>query len=914
VGGDVSANWTPLRALHAVSESGAVMTEQADGSILVSGPLREDDVYTVTALTTLRGITGVRLEALTDPSLPYRGPGREPLNGNFHLAEFFLDARESDEPEISQQPVSQTIASGDFVSFSVAALGSSPLTYQWYLNGSAINGATNPVLTITNATVAIAGTYNVSVGTPDASTFSAGAVLNVLPPDAETAARLWVSNRTPTNSPVYGVTGQLLEGPGFLAQVYVAREGDLFTSAGPAVPFLVGPDAGYFAPVEVILSGIVPGTPVRAIVLVWESAFGARFESAVSNGSAHASSLPISVVTGGGDLEVPFLNGLRSLSLQARPRVTRAPESVTALVGSNVSFLVEAFGSAPLAYQWRFAASDIAGANSPVLTLTNIQPAQSGAYTVVISNALGVVTSPIANLVANLPDTTPPVITITSPVADITFDDLVQLSGTVTDSGGLQSAAWTLNGAERGFLPLSNGQFSVPGIALTRGTNVFRVQAIDTSGNESVAFVTVVQQASRTLAVTPGAPQQEGGRVSVPIELVSRGDVSGVAFTLSYDPQFLQAPEVSWNSLLEGSFVQVNTNAPGSVRISFALSGLSLPGGTQQLSTVHFRARSVPWDLAVPFTLNSVGVFSVSGDSLLTGTDVFGGSSVITRRRHVGDNNANDRLDVGDASAIMRLVTLLDQPRSWDTPANDLNRNLLLDTGDVIRVLRAVVGLDPQPETGVTALAGGEPLVTLSLDRAHALPGEQVRLRVNLDSTSNAVSGASFRLRYPVDALRLEGPGSHRLGSIVPSGAVSLWNLSPSQDYATQDGIVSLAASTDGAWSSGSGTLAELVFTIQAGATNQQRWPIGLSQVELSSGYDLVSAANAQLDFLGFELPAQVQLFFDLATGDLELIVSNAEGYEIESSEDLVTWTVLEASGRIKPQDQQRFFRARLAD
>ena len=36
------------------------------------------------------GVTGFRLEALKDPSLPFGGPGRQATNGNHHLSEFVV--------------------------------------------------------------------------------------------------------------------------------------------------------------------------------------------------------------------------------------------------------------------------------------------------------------------------------------------------------------------------------------------------------------------------------------------------------------------------------------------------------------------------------------------------------------------------------------------------------------------------------------------------------------------------------------------------------------------------------------------------------------------------------------------------------------------------------------------------------
>ena len=86
-GGAVAANWTVLDLTNLVSSAGSTLTVLSDGSVLVSGPTPNTDIYTFSASTALTGITGFRLEVLTDPSLPNGGPGRA-SNGNFVLSEF----------------------------------------------------------------------------------------------------------------------------------------------------------------------------------------------------------------------------------------------------------------------------------------------------------------------------------------------------------------------------------------------------------------------------------------------------------------------------------------------------------------------------------------------------------------------------------------------------------------------------------------------------------------------------------------------------------------------------------------------------------------------------------------------------------------------------------------------------------
>ena len=54
-------------------------------------------------------------------------------------------------PSISAQPRDATVGVGQAATFTVAAQGAAPLIYQWFRNGTAINGATSASYTLTNA-------------------------------------------------------------------------------------------------------------------------------------------------------------------------------------------------------------------------------------------------------------------------------------------------------------------------------------------------------------------------------------------------------------------------------------------------------------------------------------------------------------------------------------------------------------------------------------------------------------------------------------------------------------------------------------------------------------------------------------------------------------------------------------------
>jgi hypothetical protein len=85
----VSANveWKPLDAEKLSAAHGTKLVKQADHVIRANAPIPAKETYTIAVKTDLKGITGFRLEALSDPKLPAQGPG-EAENGNFVLTEF----------------------------------------------------------------------------------------------------------------------------------------------------------------------------------------------------------------------------------------------------------------------------------------------------------------------------------------------------------------------------------------------------------------------------------------------------------------------------------------------------------------------------------------------------------------------------------------------------------------------------------------------------------------------------------------------------------------------------------------------------------------------------------------------------------------------------------------------------------
>jgi uncharacterized repeat protein (TIGR01451 family) len=91
------------------------------------------------------------------------------------------------------------------------------------------------------------------------------------------------------------------------------------------------------------------------------------------------------------------------------PVVYVEPTNAVAASGAVAMLRATAFGVGPLTYQWLFNGAPLSGATSNALWLTNVQPEQSGAYSLVVTNVNGATTSPVVQLTV----LAPPIILLT---------------------------------------------------------------------------------------------------------------------------------------------------------------------------------------------------------------------------------------------------------------------------------------------------------------------------------------------------------------------------------------------------------------------------------------------------------------------------------------------------------------------
>ncbi len=102
--------WQILEPSSVRSVAGSLLSVLGDGSILARGMRPDADTYTIVAHLGPGPVSAIRLELLTDGSLPGGGPGRQD-NGNLHLNEFSVVAAS---PEMSKQELTWSRVQADF--------------------------------------------------------------------------------------------------------------------------------------------------------------------------------------------------------------------------------------------------------------------------------------------------------------------------------------------------------------------------------------------------------------------------------------------------------------------------------------------------------------------------------------------------------------------------------------------------------------------------------------------------------------------------------------------------------------------------------------------------------------------------------------------------------------------------------
>ena len=285
--------------------------------------------------------------------------GNDPVNWRAAMPTAGNDSGGGAPPAITVQPAPASVIAFSPVSFSVTATGTA-LRYQWRRDGVNISGATNASLTFSPPPLTDSS-YSVAVFNAAGSVLSSNAFLTVFIPAAILAQ--------PQSKAVFPNTTN--------------------------VSFSVS---------------AASSTPIR---YQW------RFNgNAIPNATNTSYTLPIAQPGGDGDYTVvvtddvgPLISAPAHLTVLLHPVITEQPTNRSVIFGGaaiKASFTVTAVSDTPLRYRWLFNGVDLApspnitGLTTSSLTISNVQPANGGGYSVVVSDDYGGITSDVATLFVNV--------------------------------------------------------------------------------------------------------------------------------------------------------------------------------------------------------------------------------------------------------------------------------------------------------------------------------------------------------------------------------------------------------------------------------------------------------------------------------------------------------------------------------
>ena len=320
-------------------------------------------------------------------------------------------------PVITLPPATTATSTGGVLQLTAAATGCLPLSYQWQFNDTNLPGATAVALTLTGVQPAQAGNYRIVVSNSFGVVTSAEA--RVWLPTIGEALNctnvVWTNGATRSYSRgwslgAYSYTANLTAGS---AQSRWAAEGAVTHDGVAALQpgSLSGSQASTLTanvtgPGRLSFWWKIETNDVGAALLFlidggFPSFFtdGTNWAQAVFYLPAGAHLLEwLFTVNGTLSQPVAWLAEVTYATNGLEPEVLTAPQSLAVPAGSNAIFTVTADGYPPFRYQWQFQGVDVPNADQTIFTVANARSSDAGAYTVVVANDFGEVTSSVARL------------------------------------------------------------------------------------------------------------------------------------------------------------------------------------------------------------------------------------------------------------------------------------------------------------------------------------------------------------------------------------------------------------------------------------------------------------------------------------------------------------------------------------
>jgi sugar lactone lactonase YvrE len=594
-------------------------------------------------------------------------------------------------PVINMQPASITVNEGSSATFNVSATGS-PLSYQWYYNGTSIPGATSSSYTIPAVSslnnggyyVVINGYLNSLIGylwvntAPTISSQPKSGVISLNQYGSSYTFNVVASGATPLNYQWY-FNGLAIAG--------ATSANYSITSLAPtnfgSYKVIVSNTLGSVTSNTAILSAIadVPAiTSASSVTCYVGNAFTYQI-TATNSPTSYSTTIPLplglSLNANTGMISgVPTTNGISIVPITATnaggttvypvvfsvitsyqaPVFTVQPLSQSVNLGGIVTFTTNATGNPPPAFQWYFNGSTINAATSSNYSIPSVNTANAGSYYVVATNSVSSVSSNSAVLTVNSINGSP-VISVQPISQTINTGSALYLS--TTASGQSLGYQWYINGLA--ISGATSSTYSVPSVSASNAGNYTCVVSNAISSVTTSVATIVVNPVAPLILIQPISQSvKSGNSVTLSVSIIGLSPsyqwyFNGVAIAGATSANYT-IPAVNLSTA--GAYTVKIVNGGGSITSNVAyissvgnpgrlinLSVLSMDGPGSQLLTVGFvnggSGTSGSQTLLIRGSGPALSNFSVAPvlpDPVLT---VFSGQNVVATNDNWGSSVSN---------------------------------------------------------------------------------------------------------------------------------------------------------------------------------------------------------------------------------------------------------------------------------